>query len=59
MKIETSELLTISNFAKKKGMSRQHVYRLIKSGEISQVVIDGVKFVRVDEKAKEFQKKRD
>ena len=59
MKIETSELLTISNFAKKKGMSRQHVYRLIRSGEINQVVIDGIKFVHIDKKALEFQKKRD
>lgn len=59
MKIGTSELLTISNFAKKKGMSRQHVYRLIKSGEINQVVIDGIKFVHLDEKAQNLQKKRD
>lgn len=57
MKVDTSELLTISNFAKRKGISRQHVYRLVKSGEISQVVIDGVKFVHVDKKAQDFQKK--
>jgi predicted site-specific integrase-resolvase len=58
MKIDPNKLQKISNFAEEKGLTRQHVYRLIKNGEINQVIIDGVKFVLLDEQAKQYKRKR-
>lgn len=58
MYIDPNKLQTITNFGKEKGITRQHVYRLIESGEINQVIIDGVKFVHLDEKAESFERKR-
>ncbi len=58
MLINTEELLTITNFASSKQLSRQHVYRLIESNEITKVEIDGVLFILQDEKAKNFLRKR-
>lgn len=47
MKIETKELLTVKNYAKKIGHNRSWVYQLINSQRVDLVEIDGVKFVRV------------
>ena len=58
MLLNTEELLTIANFASLKQLSRQHVYRLIESNEITKVEIDGVLFILQDEKAKNFERKR-
>ncbi|MEX0723904.1 MAG: hypothetical protein WD357_01990 [Gracilimonas sp.] len=58
MKIDTNKLQTISNFAEEKGITRQHVYRLIKNKEINGIEIDGVSFVILDEKAEHFKRKR-
>ena len=58
MLLNTEELLTIANFASLKQLSRQHVYRLIESNEITKVEIDGVLFILQDEKAKNFLRKR-
>lgn len=58
MLINTEELLTIANFASLKHLSRQHVYRLIDSDEITKVEIDGVLFILQDEKARNFERKR-
>lgn len=58
MLIESNKLQTISNFASEKELTRQHIYRLIKNGEINQVVIDGIKFVLLDDKAIQFERKR-
>lgn len=58
MLIESNKLQTISNFASEKELTRQHIYRLIKNGEINQVVIDGIKFVLLDDKAVQFERKR-
>ena len=58
MLLNTEELLTIANFASLKQLSRQHVYRLIESNEITKVEIDGVLFILQDEKSKNFLRKR-
>lgn len=58
MQIDSAKLQTLTNFVKEKGFTRQHVYRLIKSGEINQVLIDEVMYVLLDEKAEQFERKR-
>ena len=58
MKININDLITISNYAKLKNLSRQHVYRLIESEELTLVKIDGISFIYMDDKAKDFIKKR-
>ena len=58
MKINIEELLTVSNFALLKGLSRQHVYRLIENKELTLIIIDGISFIFMDEKAIDFVKKR-
>lgn len=58
MKINIDKLRTVSNFAILKGLSRQHVYRLIENKEITLITIDGISFIFMDEKAIDFVKKR-
>ena len=58
MKIDIDKLLTVSNFAILKGLSRQHVYRLIENKELTLISIDGISFILMDEKAVDFVRKR-
>ncbi|WP_026977599.1 hypothetical protein [Flavobacterium tegetincola] len=58
MNINTEKLLTVSNFALLKGLSRQHVYKLVENKELTLVLIDGVSFIFMDEKAIDFVRKR-
>jgi hypothetical protein len=58
MLIDKNKLVTISNFAKIKGITRQHAYRLILSKEITEVKIDDVTFIYLDDKAITFERKR-
>jgi hypothetical protein len=58
MNINIENLITISNYSKIKDLTRQHVYRLIRSGALTLVTIDGVKFIYLDEKSMEFVRKR-
>lgn len=58
MQVNTEQLITITNFAKQKGLARQHVYRLIESGDINSVIIDGISFVLLDDKSENLQRKR-
>lgn len=58
MLIDKNKLVTISNFAKMKEITRQHVYRLIISEEITEVKIDDVSFIYLDNKALTFERKR-
>jgi predicted ATP-dependent serine protease len=58
MKINIDKLLTVSNFALLKGLSRQHVYRLIENKELTLIIIDGISFIFMDEKAIDFVRKR-
>lgn len=58
MIIDSTKLQSVSTFADKKNITRQHVYRLIKTEEINSVTIDGVIFVILDEKSRDFKRKR-
>jgi uncharacterized protein YqfB (UPF0267 family) len=58
MQVNSEKLLTITNFAKQKGLTRQHVYRLIDSGIFSSIQIDGIQFVVLDELAEKFKRQR-
>jgi|LakMenE01Jun11ns_1017448.scaffolds.fasta_scaffold6033507_1 hypothetical protein len=58
MKIEIDKLISVTNYAKLKNLSRQHVYRLTSSNELTLVNIDNIFFIFLDEKAINFQKKR-
>lgn len=58
MEIEINKLITITNYAKLKQITRQHVYRLVISNEITEVKIDDVAFIYLDDKALSFERKR-
>ncbi len=58
MRIDSNKLKTVSNFAKEKGFTRQHVYRLIKNNEINSIEIDGIKFIILDKKSENLERKR-
>lgn len=58
MKIDINNLLTIAHFAKNKGLSRQHVYRLAANKELTLIRIDEVAFILLDNKAATFERKR-
>jgi DNA-binding phage protein len=58
MKVDTEILQTVSNYAQDKGLSRQHIYRLEQNGELDIIRIDGVAFVLLNDKARNFQRKR-
>jgi hypothetical protein len=58
MQINPEKLLTVSNFAKQKGLTRQHIYRLIDAGLINSISIDNILFVVLDEKAENFRRLR-
>jgi hypothetical protein len=58
MQIDSEKLITVTNFAKQKGLARQHVYRLIEAGLINSIEIDSISFVILDEKAENFQRQR-
>ena len=58
MRIDSTKLKTVSNFAEEKGFTRQHVYHLIKNEEINSLDIDGVRFIIIDEKSKKLERKR-
>lgn len=58
MLIDIEKLETITNYAKKKNLSRQHVYRLAENDELTIMRIDEVAFIYLDEKALNFERKR-
>lgn len=58
MNINIEKLLTVSNYALQKGLSRQHVYKLVENKELTMLLIDGVSFIFLNEKAVDFVKKR-
>ena len=45
MKVETEKLETVKSYARRKGLSPQYIYLLIKSKKLNHIEIDGVKFV--------------
>lgn len=48
MIVETNNLKTVANFAKKRKFSLAWAYKLIEDKKIKFIKIDGVKFVFVD-----------
>ena len=58
MKIDIDKLVTVSNFANEKKLSRQHVYRLAENGELTLIKIDNIAFILLDSMANEFERKR-
>ncbi len=58
MNVNIEKLLTVSNYANLKGISRQHIYRLVDNQELTMIKIDGVNFILLDEKALDFVRKR-
>lgn len=47
MQVETKDLLTIKNYAKKWDITPSYVYKLIKDGDMKAVVIDDVQFIDI------------
>lgn len=43
--IDRTKLLTVTNYAKKKGLTRQAVHYQIKEKQLKTVIIDGVVFI--------------
>jgi hypothetical protein len=58
MKIDIDKLVTVSNFANEKKLSRQHVYRLADNEELTLIKIDNIAFILLDTKANNFERKR-
>jgi hypothetical protein len=48
--IDEKKLKTVKNYAKKKGCHRNWVYQLLNKGDLKLVEIDGVKFVKDNDK---------
>lgn len=57
MKVEISKLKTFTNFGKMKGISRQRIHILVNVGRFDTVEIDGIKFIVMNEKALNYEKK--
>ena len=55
--IDIKILRKVSRFAKDKGILRTSAYRLIDEGMIDYINIDGVVFVALNEKAKDYKKR--
>ena len=45
--IDVNRLLTIPNYAKKVGKTRQLVWSMVKSGQLKWAEISGVKFIKI------------
>jgi len=58
MKIDIDKLITVSNFANEKKLSRQHVYRLAENEELTLIKIDNISFILLNNKANDFERKR-
>lgn len=46
LKIDKTKLMTVRNYALKKGVTVQQVYNWIKNKTVKEVKIDGVKFIQ-------------
>lgn len=49
MKVETTKLKKISNYAREKCVTAQTVYKWIDEGKISAITIDGMTFILMDD----------
>jgi hypothetical protein len=59
MKIETENLKTVKNIARKYDYSQVYVYRLIKKGILKAIIIDEMMFLDVESLPQDFGKKND
>ena len=57
-KIDPKILQTPTNYAKEKDVDRKYIYELIKKDVIDFVEIDGVKFIYLNQRAKDYTKTR-
>jgi hypothetical protein len=48
--VDEKKLKTVNNFAKKRGLTRGRIYQLITKKDIVPVKIDGVLFIKDDDK---------
>ena len=48
MKVETENLKTVGNYAKKIKRNRSRIYQLINESKLETVKIDGVNFIKTD-----------
>jgi hypothetical protein len=48
--MDLSKLVKLSTYAKKKGVSYEYIRQLCNANQIESVVIDGVRFVVLDDK---------
>jgi len=47
MKVETDNLKTVGNYAKKVKRNRSRIYQLINEGKLNVVKIDDVNFIKI------------
>jgi len=47
MKIETTNLMSVKNYAVREGVTASYIYKLEKEGRMELFLIDGVKFVDI------------
>ena len=48
LKVDRSKLVTVTNYAKVNGLTRQTIYARAKAKTIKLIELDGVKFVNLD-----------
>ncbi len=48
LKNRIMKLKTVRTYAEMKGFSVQYVYQLMREEKVSSVIIDGVKFIKID-----------
>lgn len=48
--VDEKKLKTVRNFAKKRGVHRNWIYQLIHKKEVEAIMIDGVTFIKDDQK---------
>lgn len=48
MKVETDNLKTVGNYAKKVKRNRSRIYQLINESKLETVKIDGVNFIKTE-----------
>ena len=58
MKTDISKLKTFTNFGKLKGISRQRIHIAVSEGKFDTLEIDGVKFIKMNDKAVTYKKQK-
>lgn len=58
MKTDISKLKTFTNFGKLKGISRQRIHIAVSEGKFDTVTVDGIKFIKMNDKAVTYKKQK-